>query len=428
MTTRLPWVLALVAVAARVVLALATDIYPDEAYYWVWAQRPQLSYFDHPAMVAWGIALLGIRTSAMLFGVLTLLGVYRLTRALGGTVDQSAWALALFASTPAGTLLGTIATPDAPMLAFWVLTLDAVVRRNWVATGVLWGATMLAKYNGVLLGLPVLIAFWRAPLKWLGAGVIALVVTSPTLIWNAANDWAGFRFQLDHGLGGGGGLTTFGEFIGGQFGMAGPVLCVLAIAWLTRQPGRPELKVAMALPLIFFGYASWRARGEANWAAAAWLTASVGVALAPWRRALIAATITNLVIVVIGVTVASFPPRVLLGTPAIRKLHGWAELKKLEAIGIPVITDRYQLSALATFYGKQPATTVGGRRSQYDLWPRVRPAPGGDMLWLNELSGPGADLVAEFDHVEVLEWPVDARQNELHRFIAWRLVHYKGQQ
>ena len=28
-------------------------IYLDEAYYWVWAMRPEFSYYDHPGMVAW---------------------------------------------------------------------------------------------------------------------------------------------------------------------------------------------------------------------------------------------------------------------------------------------------------------------------------------------------------------------------------------
>ena len=28
-------------------------IYLDEAYYWVWALRPEFSYYDHPGMVAW---------------------------------------------------------------------------------------------------------------------------------------------------------------------------------------------------------------------------------------------------------------------------------------------------------------------------------------------------------------------------------------
>jgi hypothetical protein len=37
--------------------------------------------------------------------------------------------------------------------------------------------------------------------------LVALVVTSPTLIWNATNDWEGFRFQFAHGLGAIGGAA-----------------------------------------------------------------------------------------------------------------------------------------------------------------------------------------------------------------------------
>ena len=32
-------------------------LHPDEAYYWVWSQNLQLSYYDHPPMVAYLIKL-----------------------------------------------------------------------------------------------------------------------------------------------------------------------------------------------------------------------------------------------------------------------------------------------------------------------------------------------------------------------------------
>jgi hypothetical protein len=43
-----------------VLIATCTEIYPDEAYYWAWSLKPQLSYFDHPGLIAWVIALFGV--------------------------------------------------------------------------------------------------------------------------------------------------------------------------------------------------------------------------------------------------------------------------------------------------------------------------------------------------------------------------------
>ncbi len=412
---------AMLCVAARVALALGTETYPDEAYYWTWSKQLQLAYFDHPALIAWSIALLGVRTGAILWGLATLGGVFALTRALGGEKDTAWWATALYASTPAANLLGTFATPDAPLLAFWVWTLVALVQQRPVATGLLWGLAMLSKYNGLLLGLPVLIVFWRTPKRFVVATLIALAVTSPTILWNAQHDWEGFRFQFAHGLGGGGGLHTFLEFLGGQFGIAGPVFLLLTLFWLARGQAPVVLKVATVLPVLFFGYASLKARGEANWTAAAWLSASVGVAMTPWTRAQWAAVGTNLVIVAAGAVVLIAPPKALWAVPSVQKLHGWSLLARAAEQKVPIITNRYQLSALATWYSGLPATTFGGRRSQYDLWEPPAIPPGTDALWIAEWEGPPAELVAQYETSTQIDWPLDEKQKVLHPFLAFRL-------
>src|SRR5262245_56411633 len=47
-------VVALAGVAATGAwLALTLPVFAQEAYYWAYAQHPDLSYFDHPPMVAW---------------------------------------------------------------------------------------------------------------------------------------------------------------------------------------------------------------------------------------------------------------------------------------------------------------------------------------------------------------------------------------
>lgn len=410
----------------RVALALGTDTYPDEAYYWTWSTHPQLAYFDHPALIAFSIALLGIRFGALVWGALTLLGVHRLTLLVGGTREQAWVATALFASTPASTLLGTLSTPDAPLLAFWVGALVALVRKQPVLTGLLWGLAMMSKYNGILLGLPVLIVFFRRPLHLALATVIALVITSPTIIWNAGNDWEGFRFQLFHGFSWGqGGLTSFLEFLGGQFLMGGPVLVLLVIWWLARARAAAVLKVATLLPIVFFGYASWRARGEANWTAAAWISASVGLAMTQLQRWKLAAVALNVTVLTVGTVVLLFPAGRVLTFPAVQKLHGWAYLKRVADEKVPVITSRYQLSAQASLYGGVPATTLGGRRSQYDLWPQPDLPVGSDALWVSEGEGPPAELQERFERVTPLDWPLDERQQALHPFTAFRLVKKK---
>src|SRR4051794_30260911 len=58
--------LAPVQIAVAVLLALrlyfdfAAPPLGDEAYYWMWGQRPALSYFDHPPLHAWLLGVVSI--------------------------------------------------------------------------------------------------------------------------------------------------------------------------------------------------------------------------------------------------------------------------------------------------------------------------------------------------------------------------------
>ena len=45
-TTRAVWIFLLVLTVIRLALLGATQLSPDEAYYWMWSQRPALSYFS----------------------------------------------------------------------------------------------------------------------------------------------------------------------------------------------------------------------------------------------------------------------------------------------------------------------------------------------------------------------------------------------
>jgi hypothetical protein len=95
---------------------------------------------------------------------------------------------------------------------------------------------------------------------------------------------------------------------------------------------------------------------------------------------------------------------------------------------VPVITMRYQLSALTTWHSGLPATTFGGRRSQYDLWDRPRIAKGTDALWISEAweGGVPAELAEKFESSREVHWMTDERQLAHHTFIVVRLIGAKS--
>lgn len=329
--------LALVALTlARLVVAALAPLTPDEAYYWVWSRALAAGYFDHPPMVAlWirlGTALAGDNAFGVrLLGPLAALAGSLLladaaARLLPGRRGAGTWAALLANATltfGAGSLL---MTPDTPLLFFWSLALFALARiasasasaspggaspgsgalRDWLLLGLAAGAAAASKYTAFLLApavlawlvaVPALRPALRRPGPWLAAGLAALLF-APVLAWNAGHGWVSFVHQ-------GGRLGDWqparaaqflGELIGGQIGLATPLVAVLFAAGLVRAvraawtrerpPGWTLLALLLAVPGAVFLQHALGDRVQANWPAVlvpAFAVAAAG--LGPrWRR------------------------------------------------------------------------------------------------------------------------------------------------
>lgn len=429
-------VLLAVSAGVRLALALGTDIYFDEAYYWQWGRHLAWGYYDHPPLVAWLIAALGIRPTALLCGAGTVAAVWGLARDVYGDREAAWRAAALWSVVPAGLLAGIWATPDTPLLLCWVLALWALYRERWVLAGLACGLALLSKYPGVLLAAAFVAAALRARRLPAGAWLTALLgvlLFLPVVLWNARQDWVGFAFQLEHGLGGTGGWRTFGEFLAGQLALGGAVLFPLTAVYVPRGPREQFLlRAAAAAPLLLFGYAALRTRGEANWPAAAYLSACVGLAgMSPgWFRA---AALANLAVVLAVGSHLLFPVLRFQRDVPLARTHGWAELSRLgepsrlfpgltrEEVAV-VYAPSYQLASEVAYHARLPTDTAGqARRSQYDLWPEPALAPGRDALWLSE-DPPPDELAARFSAVEgPVVLPADYRGRRLHTFFVWWL-------
>ncbi|MCP3164678.1 ArnT family glycosyltransferase [Myxococcus qinghaiensis] len=425
-----------VALAVRCVLALGTDVYFDTAYYWQWAQRLDWGYYDHPPLIAWLIAALGIHGTALLCGVGTVAAVWGLARDVYQSREAAWRAAALWSVVPGGMVAGVWATPDSALLLFWTLALWALWRERWLWAGLASGLALLAKFPAVLLGVAFLLTalkFKRLPRGAWGTGALALLFLTPVLLWNARHDWVGIAFQLRHGLEGQGGWKTLGEFIGGQFAFGGPVLFPLALVYALKGPREQFLlRMAALVPLLFFGYASSRARGEVNWTTMAYLSVCIGVAgmRRPWQRA---AAFSGLA-VVLAVTLHLFFPVVSFKRDtALWRTHGWDVLSALSTPEklfpqmkpgdvVAVYAGNYQLASQIARYAGVPVGTAGlVRFSQYDVWPEPHVPPGKDVLWVEE-DGP-LPPKALTDHYEAMDEVVELegtfQGRRLHFFRVW---------
>jgi dolichol-phosphate mannosyltransferase len=150
-----------------------------------------------------------VRLGAALCWLIAALFSFQLARNLYGKTAAFVTVL-LFSALPFFFVMGFLIVPDAPLTAAWAGTLYfleratlAEHRRAWLGVGVCMGLGLLSKYTIALLGLATLILllldpkarrlFW-SPWPYLAA-VIALLLFSPVIAWNAAHDWASFAFQ-----------------------------------------------------------------------------------------------------------------------------------------------------------------------------------------------------------------------------------------
>ncbi|MBD0334892.1 MAG: glycosyltransferase family 39 protein [Cyanobacteria bacterium Co-bin13] len=202
---------------------------PDEAYYWLWGQRPEFSYYDHPPFHAWmqglfaaifGRSRLALRLPNLVSNGLLLFTYFQICRYLYRDRAVNAfWVLVLLlASSPLFFLFLALAWHDHWLVTFSVMGSFAFVRfiDGYLVDGQgegrwLYGAAFclglagLCKYNAVFVGLGFLAVIvvdrrLRSLLldpRLYGAIAIALLTLSPILIWNWQNDFFSFRFYAD---------------------------------------------------------------------------------------------------------------------------------------------------------------------------------------------------------------------------------------
>ncbi len=169
--------------------------------------------------------------------------------------------------------------------AFLLLTLVKLYQTGrgiwWLAIGVVFGLGMLSKYTTVFFAVSILAWFVLVPKvrRWLitpwpwAAGAIALVVFSPTLIWNAQHHWASVIFQYGRLVVHEWSLRYLGEFLASQAGLATPsvfILGAMGLAALIRGQGASRdsavLINAMIWPIaLYFIWHTFHARVDGNW-------------------------------------------------------------------------------------------------------------------------------------------------------------------
>ena len=414
----LVWSLLAALTFLRLLVAAWSPVSADEAYYWTWSHALAPGYLDHPPMTALWIAAgtflcgdtaLGIRLLAPLaatLGTLLLAGACRDLLATPAAVAIRA-AILLNATLLLGVGAVTM-TPDTPLLFFWTAALAAFGRviatgrgAWWLAAGVAIGLAMDSKYTALLTaaGLPLWLLLTAAGRRWLFtpwpwlAAALALLLFTPVLEWNAAHAWASFIRQ--------GGRTGdwhparavryLAELVGGQAGLATPIIFVLLVCGIGRLARRAAgpgetLLVAVTLPaaLVFIQHA-FGDRVQANWPGLLYPACAIAAAPIAWRwgraGAMLGFALTGLVY--LQSVAAPLPlPRPLDVT--LMRLAGWPALAARAAAiagpGVPLVADEYGLASELAFAGTGHAVLAAEPR--WRLFTLPHPALGSVRMLL----------------------------------------------
>lgn len=468
----------------RFALAAIAPLLPQEAYYWTWSRFPDWSYFDHPPLASYSIALttavfgqtaFGIKSAAVLWSIGWNVLWARLILDMFGDRRLVFWSLAALNLTIVYEVLGFGPTPDGPLLFAWVGTIWAVWRlsatadgRWWLVAGAFLGLAWLGKYSGALLCPIVLIYLLTSPRQrfWLAkphpylAFLLAIMVFSPVLIWNFQHDWVSLAFQSSRRLNEMGGFKPryFLMLVVQQFVIVTPYLFVVSIAslvrefrgWLTRgiDDSVRLLLISAAVPLLLFVAISFRSIVKINWLAPAWWSLIVlGMARlveqgAGARRLKLG--LGSSAAVVLAAALLALTPRLPL-----RDLNTWSgwddtarhvqrQLQQAQARGEQafVFSPNYKISSLLRFYlPGQPRTYAqdiyGAPALQFDHFPLpgdLRGATG--ILVLSDQSLSRLDLERVKPYFETLE-KVDTIETHAfgrltRRVELWRGTGYKG--
>lgn len=411
------------------------DLSPDEAHYWEWSRRLDLSYYSKGPMIAYliyvstsifGGTVFGIRIMAVIFSALSSIYMFRLVTHMFDKQEPKISQPAALSSAlllqviPMFAPFGVIFTIDSPFLFFWMLSLyifwKAITSdikdsslKIWLFLGISIGLGLLTKYTMAFFYLCAFLFLLFSEKRYLlktikpyAALLISFLVFSPVVIWNLQHDWVTIRHtagqtHISEGLAIS--FKNFIEFFGSQIGIITPIIFVMmfyALFKLGTKGLQSGFLLYFSIPIIgFFLLKSIHGKVQPNWAMTGYITGIIAFAKYFMEREtrgkgqgrlLVIAGITA----AIFVTVIAHYPSIIKLPPKLdpsSRLRGWKELgveisrihDSMKNKGeVFIFSDRYQVSSELAFYVKgYPRTyciNLGRRMNQYDLWPDMNSA------------------------------------------------------
>ena len=377
------------------IAAVSTELYFDEAYYWMYAQFLDWGYFDHPPAVAvmiWLGSFLGknelsVRIVNVLLMTASLAIIYRAVKPSNPLI----FCLTLF-SFLIFHLSGFVALPDTPFLFFALLFMLAYKnflaspsRWCWAQLGVAAALMLYSKYHGALVIVCVIGSNVRllTNYRFYLAGATALILFSPHLWWQIHHDFPSLQYhlidrakpyQINQTL-----EYLFGN-IPFQGGLVSVALLIASFRYRATNRWEKALQWNLYGTLLFFFLVTFKGQFiEPNWtifcAFPLLYLGYRGVETARWFGSYqVLACVFAAILLLLKIHLIY--PLVYIKKDRVWDFHQNRRfVREVQALaeGNLMVANDYKIASLLNFYAEVPyripSLNINKRANQYSIWP-----------------------------------------------------------
>ena len=376
--------------------AACTELFDDEAYYWVCSRFLDWGYFDHPPMIALLIRVgtfifpseLGVRIFSV---ILCTASIYLLERLAEPENKKLFYAIIL--NILMLQIGGIVAAPDIPLFFFTVLFfisykqfLEKAGFIQIISLSVIIALMIYSKYHGILVVIFSLFSNFKLLSKpgiYLVA-ILASLLLIPHFIWQIQYDFPSLQYQLFERLSPPYRISFTSDFIVGQVLIAGPFVGWLIIYASFKYKITKTFEKAMVYSIIgfyiLFFFSSFYTRTELNWTIPIiaplvylsyhYLKNEEKISIWVYRLLPLSIIISMAIRVFM---VLDIMPIKLIPKDEFHQNKSWVTEIKKKAGDLPVVfTNSYQRASKYWFYSGDTSfslNTYKYRRSGYNFWP-----------------------------------------------------------
>jgi hypothetical protein len=296
--------------AARILFSLSVGLGVDESYTVAISRHLSLSYFDHPPLHLWivhftALALgenVALRTVFVILFIATGWIYFRAMTVIFGNRPAFIALFALNVTPFFFASAGGWIVPDGPLLFSLAVTAwagshlffrqpieEASAWRFWLLVGLGLGLAGLSKYSAILTagGVAAFILLAPEERRWLKhpapyvSAIVACLIITPVILWNAHHNWASFEFQGERGVPSGElhpaqwAIMNLGEIVFLSPWIFAPLVAGLANSFRHWRDQRHMFLLCLSLPpIVLFSLTPlWGGRGQPHWTMPGWFFA-----------------------------------------------------------------------------------------------------------------------------------------------------------